>query len=414
LINNRFRGMCSTTKRVPFYIRNSSKNKDNKDSTGSFGKKLNSIRNSLSDLLLGKSKNPNYKSLRESFWELDSSMRYNDYHTLRWSFGIGGLLVTGLYIFRDDVKSWFGSTSADITTRTLGDKGVQREAQNLAQGVVYQLLNDEHALRLTTEFLNQLMERDDTRQAVLDLLANVAARRETQLLFQDLFVRILTQPEFVLQASLFFQDIIQRESTRLAMRNLFEALFADEYAQQLMADFFQHVIQTDTFRNSVLELASSTTHQLLDDEDVAHHAVAWVQAVLGEPDLHYKAGDAIWGAITSTFIPGFLGGGRQKKDSIVSIDEALANIRKQQDTESKEIKKESVVEESALDQASESMQAFESEDVFEVADSTSPQFDDNPGQLDDNAPVVDAQADVGGDDVVAAPEEEDDIETSVN
>lgn len=268
-----------------------------------------------------------YDSLRDTIRRLDSSMQYKEYHTLRWSAGFLALLICLMYYFRDELKGWFGTTSADITSRTLGDESVQREAQNLAQGVVYQLLNDAHALRLTTEFLNELLEREHTRRAVLDLLASVAAREETQTLLHNLFVHIMTQPAFVEQTSLFVQDVLARESTKIALRDLFAALFADEEAQQLMADFFQHVINTDTFRDSVYQLGKDTTHDLLNNREISQHAVVWVQDVLGEPDLHSKAGDAIWGAITSTFIPGFLGGGSKKKD-MVNIDEAIESLRR--------------------------------------------------------------------------------------
>ncbi|GBG29394.1 Hypothetical Protein FCC1311_056152 [Hondaea fermentalgiana] len=277
--------------------------------------------------------NETYDSLRDTIRRLDSSMQYKEYHTLRWSVAFLMLLIYLMYHYRDELKRWFGSTSADITSRTLGDESVQREAQNLAQGVVYQLLNDAHALKLTTMFLNELLEREDTRRAVLNLLASVAAREETQTLLHNLFVHIMTQPAFVEQTGIFVQDVLARESTMIALRDLFAALFADQEAQQLMADFFQHVINTDTFRNSVYQLGKDTTHDMLNNPEISQHAVVWVQDVLGEPDLHTKAGDAIWGAITSTFIPGFLGGGasgsNSKKKDMVNIDEAIESLRRE-------------------------------------------------------------------------------------
>jgi len=250
-----------------------------------------------------------YESMRESIRKLDASMRYKEYHTLRWSAGFLFVVVLVVYYNRDELKLWFGSTSADITSRTLGDQNVQREAQNLAQHVVYELLNDAKALSLTTEFLNQLLERETTRRAVLDLLASVAARDETQLILQNLFIHIL-----------------EKEGTKTALRELFAALLADPEMQQYMAEFFQHVMNSDTFRNSAYVLGTDTTHDLLNNKDISEHAISWVQDVLGEPSVHNKAGDAIWGAITSTFVPGFLGGGRKKE--IINIDEAIASLEK--------------------------------------------------------------------------------------
>jgi hypothetical protein len=279
---------------------------------------------------LGSQQAQSYAALRDSIRRLDSSMQYKNYHTLRWSAGLLGVGALGLYLYRDDVKKSFGTTTADLTSSTLRDHGVQREAQNLAQGVVYQLLNDPRSVQLTTDFLNQLLEREDTRAAVLALLAGVAARPETQELFQDLFIRVLSSPGFIAETVRFTAEVLRRESTKDALRDLFNSYYQDEWAQQQTATFFQTVINSAAFRDASAQLGQDSAHQVLDDAAVAEHAVRWINAVLANPDIHSKAGDAIWGALTSSFVPGFLGGGRAKKGDVVDINEAVAALREKQ------------------------------------------------------------------------------------
>jgi len=270
--------------------------------------------------------------LGETIRQLDQSMQYQGYNGLRWVLGIAFSAVLSMYIFRDDVKDGLGSASAEITSRTLGNENVQREAQNLAQGVVYQLLNDKKALELATEFLNHLLAREETRNAVVTLLGSVASQQGTRELLQDLFVRILTQPDFVVQTSLFFQDVFQRESSKVALQNLFAALFADEQFQETTAKFFQFVLYTDTFQSAINSVAADSVHFVLNDEEIGKHAVSWGQMVLMEPTLHLKAGDAIWGAVASAFVPRIFGRGKiNPKEDAVNFDEALKKLRKEEE-----------------------------------------------------------------------------------
>jgi len=139
-----------------------------------------------------------------------------------------------VYYFREELlynaKENSAQLTAEMTTRTLGDENVQLQARELSRGkthrllgcgrtapiqpmmsstgtasrsgarapapdlcftsavslrtlqtgVVYELLNDPHALHLTTQFLNQLLARDETRVAALDLLSHVFGRPEAR------------------------------------------------------------------------------------------------------------------------------------------------------------------------------------------------------------------------------------------
>mmetsp|Transcript_12459 Transcript_12459/g.16163 ORF Transcript_12459/g.16163 Transcript_12459/m.16163 type:complete len:447 (-) Transcript_12459:51-1391(-) len=271
------------------------------------------------------------KSVREALQKLDENFKYRGFHTLRWvglASGIGFLFTYG---FKDDIKENIGSTGAEITSRTLGDQEVQKQARELARGVVYELLNDDRALELTTSFLNDVLNREYTRQAVLKLLGHVASLESTQTMLADLFKRILKDEYFMAQVSASFSNLITMDATKDASSKLIASLLADPANQQLMAEFYQRVSETNAFRDSSSQVGIHVAHSVMNNQEVNQRAVEWARSVLGEPDLHTQAGDAMWEAIRTTFIPGFLGGGRPKKINIKLDSSGVQDPKNQKD-----------------------------------------------------------------------------------
>ena len=50
----------------------------------------------------------------------------------------------------------------------------------------------------------------------------------------------------------------------------------------------------------------------LQSPDIKDQAVAFVDGVLGEPEVQHGAGETQYGAHSVHFVPGFLGGGRSR------------------------------------------------------------------------------------------------------
>ena len=238
------------------------------------------------------------ESIRSRVKQMDADWRVNGWHVLRWMAFIAGSGVgTAAFIYRDEITEWLGYSGAKITATTLGHEDVQIQAKEIARGVVYELLNDRHALQLTTQFLNDLLARDETRAAVLELLRTLLALEGTQILLSDLFVRVFADEHFLNAAANLASHLIQREETKDAVVSLLQSLYNDPATQEMTSHFFY-------------AQAMAAVNATLASPEVKKQAVDFVDGVLGEPDVQHGAGDAIWGALRSTFIPGFLGGGR--------------------------------------------------------------------------------------------------------
>ena len=195
--------------------------------------------------------------LPETVRQMDESLQYRGYHTLRWALLFVSISGLSMYGFRHEIKENIGSTGAELTTRTLSDESVQREARI---------------------FLTEVLQYEETRNMLGQLM----------------------------------YDVLRRESTRDAALELFSAILADPTFQERTSVFFSDVMATDTFRNTSAEVAQYSAHEVLNDTEINRHALEWARTVLEEPDLHSQAGDAIWGALRSTFVPGFLGGRRKQ------------------------------------------------------------------------------------------------------
>lgn len=197
-------------------------------------------------------------TLPETVRKMDESLQYRGFHTLRWALLFMSVAGLSMYGFRDEIKENIGSTGAELTTRTLSDESVQREARI---------------------FLTEVLQYEETRRMLGDLM----------------------------------YDVLRRESTQEAARELFSAILADPGFQQKTSEFFKDVMATEAFRQSSVEVAQYSAHETLNDAEISEHALQWVRSVLDEPDLHSQAGDAIWGALRSTFVPGFLGRRRKQE-----------------------------------------------------------------------------------------------------
>lgn len=221
--------------------------------------------------------------------------------------GGSGLLA---YLFRQEIKEGVGDTGAEVTRRTLEDAGVQLQARELARGVVYELLNDKKALELTTEFLNSLLEREQTRQAAKAFLVDILSQESTKETLKKLLQDLLSDQEFVEKFSSSLQHLSEKESTKTAVNTLLTNMLADIYIQEIAANFMARVLKKESVMNAAYDSSSDIVHSLLDDEKIKEHSVVWARDVLNQPDLHSKAGDAIWEALRYSFVPGFLRKGR--------------------------------------------------------------------------------------------------------
>lgn len=199
----------------------------------------------------------------EKLVELDQRMNYGGIHAGRWTLAAALAGALGVWVFRENVSAGVGDAASEVTRRTLEDQGVQLQASELARGVVYELLNDAKALELATAFVGRVLARGETNDALRALVLSV-----------------LAHPEVV------------NGATELVM-----VLLTDERLKQSTSAFFRSVMETPTFVAGTDRLASDTVYSLMEDEGVKRAAVTWVNAVLADPALQSRAGDAAWGAV---------------------------------------------------------------------------------------------------------------------
>jgi hypothetical protein len=209
----------------------------------------------------------------------------------------------GVWLFRDDVSSGVGDAASEVTRRTLENEDVQHQASELARGVVYELLNDKRALDLASQFLNEVIQRDSTKSAVIALVQDVLGRPETETSLRNLVSNVLTHQDSAQKAVEFLQHVVAIPESRDALVTVLSAVLAQPATQSITSDFFKGVMHSDTFTNASNKLGADTVHYLLGNEELKMSAVQWCNAVLNDPALQSTAGDAVWKAVKGAFVP---------------------------------------------------------------------------------------------------------------
>jgi hypothetical protein len=180
---------------------------------------------------------------------------------------------------------------------------VQQQASELARGVVYELLNDKRALQLSAQFLNEVIQREETKSAVLSLVKDVLGRSETEVALRNLVSNVLTHPESAQKAVKFLQHVVAIPESRDALVTVLTSVLAQPSTQAITSSFFTNVMSSDSFIAASNKLGSDTVHYLLGDEELKATAVQWCNAVLNDPALQSTAGDAVWAAVKGAFVP---------------------------------------------------------------------------------------------------------------
>jgi len=222
---------------------------------------------------------------------------------LRWTSLLFIVAGSGFWLFRENVSSGVGEAASEVTRRTLESEEVQHQASELARGVVYELLNDKRALELSAQFLNEVIQLETTKKAVLAVVQDILGRPETEIALRGLVSNVLTHQESAEKAVLFLQHVVAIPESRDALVTVLKAVFAQPTTQAITSDFFKGVMQTENFENATNKLGADTVQFLLANEDLRITAVQWSNAVLNDPALQSTAGDAVWAAVKGAFVP---------------------------------------------------------------------------------------------------------------
>lgn len=196
-----------------------------------------------------------FKGIREAMIQIDDTYKYRGIHAVRWLVLFSVIGFVSVYGFRKEIKENIGSTGAEITSRTLSDEEVLRQAKELASYVVYEILSDKQSLVYATRFVNKILAEPSTQEAFTKLLIRVSQ---------------------------------------------------DQNFQAHTATFFATVMQTDTFKARCSELGSYTAHSTLDNKAVYDHALNTASQMMCEPMMQQKGAEAFWGSLHLALVPGFL------------------------------------------------------------------------------------------------------------
>jgi hypothetical protein len=142
--------------------------------------------------------------------------------TLAFTFlGVGGVVA----VFWTDIASWLGRSGADITTKTLADVAVKREAEELSKQVLHQIMQDPATVVQLRTLLLKLSEDPATRVVIDELVASST-------------VRLLNDPRTLQHAGNLVATVIRNDQ---AVLNAASGLAAD-------------VVRSDVVRGSAIHL----------------------------------------------------------------------------------------------------------------------------------------------------------------
>jgi len=252
------------------------------------------------------------------------------WHMARWIGSLSAVVLVLGYVNRERLFGHVGDAASDVTRRTLDDLRVQRSAQVVARGIVYEVLNDKQALELTLGVVKNVLASDDMRQASVRLLTDLANEPSTEVILRSLSQRVLAHPETVAQVSVLVQQVVNTRETREALVTLFQAVFASPAMVQSTSVFFRSCLESPEFIDGANRLSADNVQWLFSNEALKRAAVDWINDVLSQPDLQNTAGDAAWAAVKAA-MPRVLGGGRKDAHHAAAVKPAavLDKLEKQ-------------------------------------------------------------------------------------
>ena len=213
-------------------------------------------------------------------------------YTLRMSILLISALIGTLYVFRQDVKEFFGEQTADVAAHTLDQHNIRVKGQQFVKDV----LTDEDVQVKAMELLNYIITSQHTQDKLRELVYHIIQESSTQDAANELSRRsvksILDHPDTLNQFSVLISDAMKQPQTVAA-------------ATVLAQEVTTNVLNNPSTYDMCKSVMRSSAYAVMKDPEMIEAGKAYVNSVLTDPTVRETGGDAAWAAFKSAFVPSF-------------------------------------------------------------------------------------------------------------
>eukprot|EP00045_Choanoeca_perplexa_P002904 m.27573 g.27573 ORF g.27573 m.27573 type:complete len:359 (-) comp11760_c0_seq1:128-1204(-) len=260
------------------------------------------------------------------FSQLEEQVRWRGYNVLRILAGLVGSTALLIYFNRDPIRESVSDEVAGVTRRSLSSQEVVNQANELTKQVIQKLLTDDHVAEHAGQFLTELFRQPETQQATVNLLvwvmADPLALRQTQEFAGRIVDWLSKDPTTQANLGQLMVQVLQREDTHAAVVELTRSVLADPTTRMQAAQLVGDLMQFEVVKRESVKLGVYSGHMVMNDESIQQHSVDFVQKVFEDPQLQKSGGNAIWNAVGYSVTPSFklFGKWGSKKDPVTESD----------------------------------------------------------------------------------------------
>ncbi|KAJ8045154.1 hypothetical protein HOLleu_08098 [Holothuria leucospilota] len=243
---------------------------------------------------------PDDISVIERLHRLEDSLRYHGYSTIRIALGFAAVIGLSLYLFRDALRDNVADEVSQVASRSLEDEMVIGKVEHFAKSLLQAISNDDGMKKMASDFVAQVIDREESRQAVKVLVINVLNDSNTQKqlgqTFRELIVKAVSDKSTLSALKKALSDILQDETTREAVKDLLKTVFSQEEVVLATSEFFKEVIKSETVVHQATTLGKQVTENVIID-----------------PKIQEATSKTIWKAVKFSVTPRWFGGGASEK-----------------------------------------------------------------------------------------------------
>ena len=162
----------------------------------------------------------------------------------------------------------------------------------MTKAVLQDIVNNSETTKLASNFVMNVLGRDDVKEATLRLTYNILSDPETQERVNIIAVQALTQLLYndatrktILD---FLKSLILDPSTKDALQALFQDVIQDSDVKELLSRSLAEVVTSPVVSNKAVELGKSITHEVVSDRKIQD-----------------ETGEAMWKALKYSVTPGW-------------------------------------------------------------------------------------------------------------
>lgn len=168
------------------------------------------------------------------------------------------MIGLAVYIFREPLRDNVVGEVSQVASRSLEDEMIIGKVEEFAKSLLKAIGNDDNMQRMAADFIGQVIQREESRQAVKQLLINVMndpnMRLQLGQTFQEIIMNAVSDQSTLTALKSALHDILQDDGTKEAVKGLLRDVFSQDEIIAFTSEFIKEVIKSESVLNQATSL----------------------------------------------------------------------------------------------------------------------------------------------------------------